>query len=236
MSEGINEPAPVESTGFSNEVVVTHDGTHTLYSARFGQWYHSVHGAMEESRRIFLELGLARFREVFPEREDVRILEMGFGTGFNALLTLLEAPERKVHYTTLEAYPVPEAEYRQLNYDTVLGSAALQTLHEAPWNQAVAVAPGFVLEKIHQPIQEYLPVAEGPFDVVYYDAFSPGSQPELWTPEIFAGIARLLPPGGILTTYSAKGEVRRALQAAGFRVEKHPGPGRKREVVRAVKD
>ncbi|MBO9637344.1 MAG: tRNA (5-methylaminomethyl-2-thiouridine)(34)-methyltransferase MnmD [Siphonobacter aquaeclarae] len=238
MSEGTstNEEQSPESTAFSNDLVLTQDGTHTLYSARFGQWYHSVHGALEESRRVFLELGLAYFREVFPERREVRILEMGFGTGFNALLTLLEAGELSIHYTSLEAYPIPPAEYRQLNYDAVMGSGELQALHEAEWNLPVVISPSFMLEKVHTELQAYLETAKGPFDLVYYDAFAPGSQPELWTPEVFTGIARLLPSGGILTTYSAKGDVRRALQAAGFRVEKHPGPGRKREIVRAIKD
>ncbi|MDR6193734.1 tRNA (5-methylaminomethyl-2-thiouridine)(34)-methyltransferase MnmD [Siphonobacter sp. SORGH_AS_0500] len=231
-----NEEDAKENPAFSNELVVTKDGSHTLYSARFNQWYHSVSGAFEESRRIFLELGFDYMKA--SGKSSLRILEMGFGTGFNALLTLLKAQEENipVHYTSLEAYPVSAEEYQKLNYDDFMHSAALQTLHQAPWNEAVTIQPNFTLYKLHTTIQDFIQkqVQDEPYDLVYYDAFAPNSQPELWTPEIFAGLAQRLHAGSVLTTYCSKGDVRRALQAAGFRIEKHPGPGRKREVVRAI--
>ncbi|MFT4032252.1 MAG: tRNA (5-methylaminomethyl-2-thiouridine)(34)-methyltransferase MnmD [Siphonobacter sp.] len=233
-----NNPLLPENTVFTNELVLTQDGSHTLYSARFNQWYHSIHGALEESKRIFLELGLEYALSIWPDKKKIRILEMGFGTGFNALLTFLATQNLPitVHYTSLEAYPIPQEEYQKLNYDEVMHTSILQRLHEAEWNTDVTLTETFILHKIHTPVEAYLDrfFQAEPFDVVYYDAFAPGSQPELWTSDIFQGIAKRLHVNSILTTYSAKGEVRRALQAAGFRVEKHPGPGRKREVVRAI--
>ncbi len=238
MNEGTwkNEEPAKENPAFSSEVVVTKDGSHTLYSARFNQWYHSLSGAFQESRRIFLELGFDYVKD--SGKKPLRILEMGFGTGSNALLTLLKSQEEQipVHYTSLEAYPVGAEAYEKLNYDAILHSAVLQRLHQAPWNESISILPDFTLQKLHTTLQNFIQqaVPQEPYDLVYYDAFAPSSQPELWTPEIFAGLAKTLHTGSVLTTYCSKGEVRRALKAAGFRIEKHPGPGYKREVVRAI--
>ncbi len=238
MNEGTwkNEESAKENPAVSNELVVTKDGSHTLYSARFNQWYHSLSGAFQESRRIFLELGFDYVKESAPK--PLRILEMGFGTGSNALLTFVKSQEEQipVHYTSLEAYPVAAEAYEKLNYDALMHSTILQSLHQASWNEAVVIHPDFILEKIQTTIQDFIQqdFAGESYDLVYYDAFAPSSQPELWTPEIFTGLAKTLHPGSVLTTYCSKGEVRRALKAAGFRIEKHPGPGYKREVVRAI--
>jgi tRNA U34 5-methylaminomethyl-2-thiouridine-forming methyltransferase MnmC len=214
--------------------VPTADGSLTLYSPQFNQWYHSVHGALEESRRVFLELG---FDYVAAEKRRIRVLEMGFGTGLNTLLT--EQAARRtgalVHYTALEAFPIDDELVRQLNFGTLADAAVWPRLHEVPWETDQVLSPNLTLLKRRIPLETFLVEPAGvPFDLVYYDAFAPSSQPELWTPDLFAQLARRVVPGGVLTTYCSKGDVRRALQAAGFRVEKHPGPGRKREVVRGV--
>lgn len=232
-----------------NRPVTTADGSHTLVSDRFGQSYHSVHGALAESRRVFLELG---FEFLAETKTEISVLEMGFGTGLNALLTWLEADRRglPVRYVTLEAYPISPADVAALNYDEVLQTDRLRQLHQAPWGEDVPLGEYFTLRTegmaledfLHRPIpsEGFKPFArdgtmeEENYDLVYFDAFSPDTQPELWTAEVFTKIAKKMPRGGVLTTYSAKGSVRRALQAAGFRVEKHPGPPGKREVVRAV--
>ncbi|PQA58325.1 tRNA (5-methylaminomethyl-2-thiouridine)(34)-methyltransferase MnmD [Siphonobacter curvatus] len=236
MEAGSSNPTHSDPTHASNELVLTKDGSHTLYSARFNQWYHSLHGAFDESKRIFLELGLDYLLE--SGKREIRILEMGFGTGFNALLTLLKAGQSPVvvDYTSLEAYPIPPEAYRQLNYDEFMHATVLQSLHEAAWDTEVRLSPTFTLRKVHATLQDFLAneTFGEPYDLVYYDAFAPSSQPELWTTEIFSGIGRHLQVGSLLTTYCSKSDVRRALKAAGFRVEKHPGPQGKREVVRAV--
>jgi len=219
-----------------NRPVATADGSHTLVSDRFGQSYHSVHGALAESRRVFLELG---FEFLAETKTAISVLEMGFGTGLNALLTWLEAERRSlpVRYVTLEAYPVSPADVAALNYDAVLRTDRLRQLHAASWGEDVPLGEFFTLRKEGTTLEDFLrPAAAEPvnYALVYFDAFSPDTQPELWTAEVFTKIAKKMPSGGVLTTYSAKGSVRRALQAAGFRVEKHPGPPGKREVVRAV--
>jgi tRNA U34 5-methylaminomethyl-2-thiouridine-forming methyltransferase MnmC len=217
-----------------NRSIATADGSHTLVSDRFGQTYHSVHGALAESRRVFLQLG---FEFVTEAKTGISVLEMGFGTGLNALLTWLEADHRRlpVRYVTLEAYPISPEDVAALNYDAVLRTDRLRRLHEAPWGVDVALGEFFTIRKERTTMEAFI-ASDGskPYDLIYFDAFSPDTQPELWTAEVFSALARKMPSGGVLTTYSAKGSVRRALQAAGFRVEKHPGPPGKREVVRAV--
>lgn len=238
--------------------VLTADGSHTLFSERFGQSYHSLHGALDESRRVFIELGFeAKLPGIVPRgvktsgklTGKLAVLEMGFGTGLNALLTWLEAEKARipVHYTALEAYPISPEEAAALNYDAVLGTDRLATLHGAAWGEDVALSEFFTLRKEHTTLEEWLRrvwlepqtcspnATEQTFDLIYFDAFAPRTQPELWTPEVFSALAGMMRPGGVLTTYSSKGSVRRALQQAGFRVEKHPGPPGKLEVVRAIK-
>ncbi|MFC5412899.1 tRNA (5-methylaminomethyl-2-thiouridine)(34)-methyltransferase MnmD [Larkinella bovis] len=215
-----------------SRIVLTADGSSSVYNSDFDQHYHSIFGALQESQRVFIELGLQTAFERFSE---ITVFEMGFGTGLNALLTLLEAEkaQRPVSYTAVEAFPLPLDESRRLNFDQLLDSQFLPALHEAPWNERIAVSPVFDLFKYEGRLQDFR--TENRFNLVYFDAFAPEAQPELWTPEIFEQLAAMLHPGGLLTTYCSKGYVKRNLQAAGFRVEKHPGPARKREVLRAIK-
>jgi tRNA U34 5-methylaminomethyl-2-thiouridine-forming methyltransferase MnmC len=186
-----------------------------------------------ESRHIFINLGLL---PAFEHKKDpISVFEMGFGTGLNALLTWKIATEqnRKVEYTSIEAYPIPTELAELLNYEKEVQQEGLLSLHELASSQQQVMSPHFTFQKELVFLQEYVPSRL--FDVIYFDAFSPEAQPELWTEDIFKAMYTMLVPNGILVTYSSKGVVRRALQSAGFTVEKHPGPGYKREVVRALK-
>ena len=199
--------------------VPTADGSTTVFSPRFNQWYHSVHGALEESQRVFLELGFGYLAE---RQAEIRLLEMGFGTGLNALLTERAAAGRgvRVHYTALEAYPLATELAKQLNFNEL--SPIWPRMHELAWETEHELSSQFTLLKRQTTLQDFLNEPAGvPFDLVYYDAFAPASQPELWTPEIFGQLAQRVAPGGVLTTYCSKGDVRRALQAAGFRVNRY---------------
>lgn len=206
---------------------ITRDGSSTLYSDQFEQHYHSVHGAVQESQHVFLDMGLAECQQTGP----IRILEMGFGTGLNALMTAMQAP-MPVYYLSLEAFPISPEQLTQLNYGKLLQVEELfDDIHAAAWNTAVAISPRFTLEKQLGMLEAFAGTSE--IDLVYWDAFAPGAQPELWTEEVFRSVLGWMNPGGILTTYCAKGDVRRAMIAAGFEVEKVPGPPGKREMLRA---
>ena len=216
--------------------VVTADGSHTLFHTVLKEHYHSLQGSLQESEHIYIGLGLLPKTET-PGDETIEVFEMGFGTGLNALLTWKTADRlrRPVRYTGIEAYPVGDEQSALLNYEALAGKGGLEILHSVSWGERHTLSPWFSFCKINAFLEEY--AAEGAqYDVVYFDAFSPGTQPELWTTGVFARVARLMKQGGYLVTYSSKGSVRRALKEAGFRVEKHPGPGIKREVIRAVKE
>lgn len=216
--------------------VITKDGSHTLAIPDWKVTYHSLHGAISESRHVYINAGL---RTVLSSHHEapLRVFEMGFGTGLNALLTLAETAElsQPVVYTTVEPYPISNAEAWMLNYCSLLGREDLAVqfaeMHRCNWDEPCPINPYFLLCKMQAPVQEiHLETAQ---HLVYYDAFAPVAQPELWTKEIFEKMISMLLPGGILVTYSSKGEVRRAMMAAGFEVEKLPGPPGKREMVRA---
>lgn len=216
----------------NTQLVATADGSHTLFNPAFEAHYHSVHGALQESQHIFIELGLKP--ALVAAESPLYVFEMGFGTGLNALLTYIEATrhQKPVYYVSLEAYPVLYSQAQQLNYGQVLDSELFLSLHESPWDSPVVLSPYFTLEKHHTLLQNF--ETSHRFGVVYYDAFAPAAQPELWTQEVFEKIASWLNPNAHLTTYCSKGYVQRNLKAAGFRIQKHPGPGRKREVLRAI--
>lgn len=220
---------------FSPQVVLTRDGSHSLYAPQFDQHYHSLQGSIQESRHIYIELGLRPFL-LEPSAEPVRVFEMGLGTGLNALLTwqLADLTPRPVFYEAVEAHPVSTDQWEQLNYDELTGHGGLGQLHQAAWGRPIALSPHFTFTKHPSTLQAYLPPSE-PFDLIYYDAFAPSVQPELWTEEIFHKIASFTRRGGRLVTYCTKGDVKRALRNAGFRVKRYPGPWGKREVLRAEK-
>ena len=217
------------------------DGSHTLYSEKAGECYHSIHGALNESLHIFIEAGFNAVLKTFRinHKSSVRILEIGFGTGLNALLTGLESQQENilVDYTGLEPFPVPEAVVKQLNYCSLLSEKSEQiflAMHECEWETTQKINPFFNFTKKQQGFRD-LNLADNNFDLIYFDAFSPEAQPELWEQEVFDKCFSVMAPEGILVTYCAKGRVKRALKSAGFTVENLPGPAGKREITRAHK-
>jgi len=203
-----------------------------------GVTYHSTHGALQESLHVFIAAGLRPLLGRYPA---LRILEVGLGTGLNALLTLQESRLQQVCYEAVEPCPLSAAEVQALNYNEMLNNnlpaGSLQALHTAPWEQPVELSPVFMLCKRRSSLEQYLALPPSPpFHLVYFDAFDPVAQPELWSQAVFEQLAARLHTGGILVTYCSKGAVRRAMQAAGFIVEKLPGPPGKREIIRARKE
>ena len=212
----------------------TDDGSYTLYVPELDEHYHSVKGALTESRHIFVDMGLRHSDVTEP-----RILEIGLGTGLNCFLTFLAAEEtgKKIHYTGIERYPLNEDTLRKLDYPTIINQGHetdYYAIHQAPWGRDVELSPKFTLHKIEGDFTSY--PFDGKYDIIYFDAFAPEKQPEMWEQSLFDMLYNVLNEGGILTTYCAKGVVRRMLQSAGFTVERLPGPPRgKREILRATR-
>lgn len=213
----------------------TADGSFTLYVPELDEHYHSVKGALTESQHIFIDMGLKHSQATNPY-----ILEIGLGTGLNCFLTYLTSKEtgQAIHYTGIERFPLSEEVIDQLDYATLIGKGEkeiYQAIHQAAWNKEVLLSPHFSLHKIEGDFTQYSFL--GKYDLIYFDAFAPEKQPEMWEQPLFDVLYELLNPGGILTTYCAKGVVRRMLQAAGFTVERLAGPpGGKREILRATKN
>jgi tRNA U34 5-methylaminomethyl-2-thiouridine-forming methyltransferase MnmC len=215
-----------------HEIRATADGSFTVVKKDQGITYHSLHGAASESMHVYINAGLQYFADQHPDAV-IRILEMGFGTGFNAYLSAMWATEqlRKVVYETLEKYPLPAA-IISAYADHLKPSILFQQMHDVSWNQWEVIDPYFTLYKHTGDI--FTASFQQLYDIVFYDAFAPTAQPELWTEEVFRKIATAMNPNGILVTYCTKGIVKRALKAAGFKVQALPGPPRKREMLRAV--
>ncbi|MCE5205603.1 MAG: tRNA (5-methylaminomethyl-2-thiouridine)(34)-methyltransferase MnmD [Porphyromonadaceae bacterium] len=284
---------PSDKRSLTVSIEITEDGSHTLYVPELNEHYHSTHGAIQESTHIFIREGLLHRllfqptggqespelqhdletqQQLSPEQSlqhfrAINLLEIGFGTGLNALLTLLEAEKKEINvfYQGLERFPISNETVQKLNYTALLNrferDEAADTpmlsdqrdyndvglvnntlekkflqLHKTPWEKAVVITPGFTLLK--QQIDFSVPdtfIPDRKFDLIYYDAFAPDKQPEMWTQDIFNYLYSLSEQGAILTTYCAKGVVRRMLQTARFRVERLPGPPGKREILRASK-
>lgn len=209
-----------------------------MYVPELAEHYHSIHGAIQEARHVFLKMGLQPFFKS-ENLNEISILEVGFGTGLNAFLTLQEANFQKqaINYTALEAYPVSEEEVAHLNYASFFqdenSGKLFQDMHRTEWEKPVFVTPLFKLYKRQLLFANFS--AEPSFDIIYFDAFGPQVQPELWTEDIFSKMFQSLRKNGVLVTYSAKGSVRRAMQAVGMVVERLPGPPGKREMLRALK-
>lgn len=217
------------------KVVYTADGSTTIYIEEWNENYHSSHGAIQEAYHVFIKHGL----DLFSSESEVRILEIGFGTGLNAFITYLEAISRnlQINYTGVEAYPVLPEEVAALNYVKELKAleyvSAFNTMHNVPWGRQETVSNFFQLTKREQFFKDI--TDEACYNLIYFDAFGARVQPDLWTEEIFKKMYSALLPGGVLVTYSAKGSVRRAMLSVGFQVEKLPGPKGKREMLRAIK-
>jgi tRNA U34 5-methylaminomethyl-2-thiouridine-forming methyltransferase MnmC len=217
------------------KIVITGDGSHSIAIPELHVTYHSIHGAIQESKHVFIDAGL-KYLIANTSSSPFNIFEMGFGTGLNAFLTAIEAKNQKVkiHYTAVEQFPITPEEAASLNYPDVLDHADLfHTIHECKWNEAVSINEYFTLKKVEANLLNFS--SSQYFNLVYYDAFAPGAQPELWTKGIFEKIFHMLESNGVLVTYCSKGDVRRAMIAAGFAVKKMPGPPGKREMLRAIK-
>ncbi|SEQ80407.1 tRNA (5-methylaminomethyl-2-thiouridine)(34)-methyltransferase MnmD [Neolewinella agarilytica] len=223
------------------KIVLTADGSHSVRSGHFGVDYHSVHGAVQESQHVFIKMGLQPLLEKDPPQ--IRILEMGFGTGLNALLVRLIADQRpdiQFFYRSFEQFPLPAEVIGGLNYPAVLGVSPtkLTSLHEAKWEEPASLSDNFSLAKYQTefPRKSAEIISSGWADLIFYDAFAPASQPELWEPEAMKECYRLLSDGGQLVTYCAKGQFKRDLKSVGFRVECPAGPPGKREMTRGIKE
>ncbi|MFR9650344.1 MAG: tRNA (5-methylaminomethyl-2-thiouridine)(34)-methyltransferase MnmD [Rikenellaceae bacterium] len=205
----------------------TDDGSQTLIHPIIGDSYHSLHGAVAESEHIYISAGLGSV-----SGGDISILEVGFGSGLNALLTIraIEHTGQSVRYTGVELYPVWQDVAQRMDY---AAEPHFLELHSSPWGEWCDITPSFKLLKERVDLVEY--DFNDSFDLVYFDAFAPDSQPELWSEAIFARIYSAMNRGGVLVTYSSKGVVKRALRAVGFEVSRLAGPVGKRHIVRAVK-
>jgi tRNA U34 5-methylaminomethyl-2-thiouridine-forming methyltransferase MnmC len=222
------------------EIIITGDGSHSIGVPELNVAYHSIHGAIQESLHVYITTGLID-SGLFDYVGVHHILEIGFGTGLNALLTMVEADKHKnrIYYTAIEPYPLHEAETSQLNYCEQLYlpqyKRLFEKMHRCEWEEMIEITEYFRLTKIKCDLIDFS-AEKNSFFIIYFDAFAPNAQPEVWTKAVFDKMYSILQPGGILVTYCSKGDVRRAMQAAGFIVEKLPGPTRKREMIRARKD
>lgn len=214
----------------------TKDGSDSLFSEQFGVSYHSKYGAIQETQHVFINAAL-RLKAL--HKRQISILDIGFGTGLNAYMTLLEAQKRylDIQYAAIEAFPIDCQQANQLNYNAILeadkSQAQFMQLHEALWEVPIAIQDNFSIIK-HKMKFEMVSFIDT-FDIIYYDAFAPNAQPELWGEEIFTKMYRALKWEGILVTYCAKGIVKRTLKSIGFEVESLKGPPGKREMTRAIK-
>lgn len=218
------------------EIEVTNDGSHTLFVPELNEHYHSTNGAIDEARHVFINSALAHCA-----KKNINVLEIGFGTGLNALLTMIEADikELSINYTSLELFPVDMSDVELLNFAELIDNATHELfidLHYAHWNKSQAITPNFMLHKMNTDFRKVeSTIFDDKFDVVYFDAFGPDKQPDMWQPDLFEKLYASMNDGGIITTYSAKGSIRRMMQSIGFMVERLPGPIGKREMLRGVK-
>ncbi|WP_282117595.1 tRNA (5-methylaminomethyl-2-thiouridine)(34)-methyltransferase MnmD [Cellulophaga baltica] len=216
------------------KIITTSDGSTTIQIVDWNEQYHSIHGAIQEAYHVFIKKGLSLYKD-----RAMAILEIGFGTGLNALITYIEAQNfnLKIDYTGVEAYPVSPEEIKQLNYIEQLEAQKFQEefdkMHASEWEKSIAISSTFSLLKQQKDFMQITDKAA--YDLIYFDAFGARVQPELWTEEIFKIMYAALNNNGVLVTYAAKGSVRRAMLAVGFEVERLDGPPGKREMLRATK-
>ena len=220
------------------QIIITKDGSSSIYREDLGEHYHSIHGAVQESRHVFIQSGL--LADMLKPLNKVSILEIGLGTGLNALLTCFAAQEiqKQIHYTAIEPYPLNENELQLLNYGTILpypqAEDVFSHIHAATWEEKVQITDHFSLCK-HKISALDMDFSQNAFHLVYFDAFSPEVQPLLWTETLLEKMYHSLKQNSVFVTYSTKGSVKRALKQVGFSLEKLPGPVGKREILRAVK-
>jgi tRNA U34 5-methylaminomethyl-2-thiouridine-forming methyltransferase MnmC len=219
-----------------SSLVITEDGSTSVFIPELDEHYHSIHGALQESIHVFIDAGL---KYKIKQSSSIDILEMGFGTGLNALLTSIIAEENNstVNYTAIEKYPLIKTIISELNYCSLIEYnncfQQFKLIHSCDWETDIEISNYFKLKKCKSDIEDVVFAEQ--FDIIYFDAFAPSAQPELWTETIFNSMFKALKAGGVLVTYCAKGIVKRRMKQSGFLVETLPGPIGKREMTRAVK-
>ncbi len=218
------------------KIILTQDGSHSMVSEQFGEAYHSKYGAIQESQHVFIEAGLEAVSE---DLNNIHLLEMGMGTGLNVLLTYLanQTLKKTIYYTAIEAYPIKN--WQELNYVELLdldekAQHFFEQLHVGAWEEMVQLSEHFYLKKT-KTLLEKISLPKDHFHLIYFDAFAPNAQANLWTEDIFEKMYKSTALDGILTTYCAKGSVKRAMKAAGFGLEGLAGPPGKREMTRAIR-
>ena len=215
------------------EIKLTEDGSHTLFIPELNEHYHSTHGAIQEAIHVYINTGLK-----FADQNPIHILEIGFGTGLNTYLSLVEAEntKRSIVYHSLELYPIEEEQLKVLNYPEIIdfdNKALFYKLHEAKWDQTCEISKNFKLKKISGDLKQIN--FEEKYDLIYFDAFAPDIQPKLWTETIFKKLYQCANSNATIVTYCSKGIVKRALRASGFKVKRLTGPPGKHHILRATK-
>lgn len=223
---------------FNHELITTADGSHSLFLPDLNETYHSQHGALQESLHVFIRKGMDDWRAEHPGMATLHIFEVGFGTGLNALLAWQYAEQNgiKVRYTSIEPFPIPPAIAEKINYGDLLGKPWQERfvqLHKTPWDQEEALSTCFVLHKMETRLEEITPFGES--QIVFFDAFAPNKQSELWETAPLKTCYDMTAPGGFFVTYCAQGQFKRNLKAAGYAVERLPGPPGKKEMTRGRK-
>ncbi len=217
-------------------IIKTSDNSDTIFDQNLNEIFHSQKGALTESKHVFLDKG---FNYVSESLNNFSIFEVGFGTGLNAVLTLIEADNKniKIKYHSIESEKIDSDIWNNLNYKDFLSNEyynQFKELHNLSWDIENMVSENFSLKKINDQLENY--IFTDKYNLIYFDAFAPDKQPILWTYEIFSKIYDALENNGVLVTYSAKGEVKRNLKKVGFKLEKLDGPSGKREMIRAIKN
>jgi tRNA U34 5-methylaminomethyl-2-thiouridine-forming methyltransferase MnmC len=221
------------------QLITTSDGSHSLLNTTLNETYHSVHGAIQESAYVFIRNGLDYFIQLYRPQQ-ISILEIGFGTGLNALMTLQSSCQSNIsfHYTTIEAFPITSETAQLLNYPSQLtfnnASQYFARLHDGPWEQEQVIEKNFFFKKLKSKIQD-VDFSPSSFDLIYFDAFAPSKQADMWEMHVLQKIEAAMKPGAVFVTYCAKGQLKRDLKSLGLNVETLSGPPGKKEMVRATK-
>ena len=216
----------------NNSIILTDDGSNSLFNNDINESYHSKHGAINESQHIFINYGLQ-----YIDKKEIKIFEVGFGTGLNALLSFLYSKNKKIRidYQTIEKFPLGKPDYYALNFSEQLNinKNIFTNLHRSKWESKLKISDFFSITKYAKDLNNFNHKCY--YDLIYFDAFSPEKQPDLWTEKIFKGLYNNLNYNGVLITYCAKGVIKRKLKKIGFQVFAFPGPNGKREITQARK-